>query len=415
MAYQSKEIVLVPGGLNLLADSALSVPRDSIALKNWRLDGSGVLRTRLQNATIGVTIPAYVHTIQRIGNDRWYGASDKLYLNGSGTVVTTGLDSSPLTLVGLFNRIWVMNRAKQGQVDPASPTFRSWLPAPPVSCGVAAVAGGTLVDDVEYKYVITYVQNNGSETNPSTDTSFTPVGGSGNNTARITRPAAPDAQTTGWHVYRIGNTVDDFYRVTRTPVAIGTATWDDLGSDDFTDTEIVRFGVILETNHDAVPAARVLMGPFFGRMVCGGTAANPNRIFWTPVNQPWYWPAENYADVGTDLDEIVNFTLHGATLRIYLKRAVWRQRGDFNTGSLDRTNAEIGLIGMKALASAGPSDYLQGQEGHLRQRRRPGEEVLGQGGSAVPDGAADAGGLRSRFAEAERRRDAAREEQPCRA
>jgi hypothetical protein len=50
-------------------------------------------------------------------------------------------------------------------------------------------------------------------------------------------------------------------------------------------------------------------------------------------------------------------------LRIYKKRSIWRLRGDAETGVLEQTNSEIGLIGASAIASVGGIDYIQGQEG----------------------------------------------------
>lgn len=372
MAYERQQQILAPGGLNLLVSGDLINANDSIALKNFRSDGSGVLRTRLTTTGIGVTHVGYIHTIYRNANYRWFGVGTDLYrsttivsVSGGGAL---GFDGKPLSMVTLLDRLFVMNRSRQGFVKDVAgtPTMFSWLPAVPAAFGApSAQAGGALVDDVTYTYAVTYANpTDGWETNPSGQQTFTPVGGSGNNTARVSVPATGDARVTHWNVYRIGNTLASPYRVNDQPILIGTTTFDDTGEFPYDDTSVVQLGLFMPTDNDAPPAARWIIGPYYGRLIAGGSAAYPNRIWWTPANQPWYWPATNYADLGDAADETVAATQHSGHLRIYLKRSIWRLRGDpENGGVLERTNAEIGLIGPKAIDTAGSTDYFQGQEG----------------------------------------------------
>lgn len=363
--FESKQQILAPGGLNLLTD--IIDGRDSIGMKNLRTDGSGVLRTRMSNSYIGTNIGKLVNMIFRSKTTRFYGTyAGDLYAGASS--IATGYDGDPLFLVAQNGIVFVMNRAFQRQViDPeGTPVSIVWLPDPPTAPGwsVTGTAGGFLVDNVTYSYYVTFVQSDGSESNPSAVKTFVPS--AGNNTAHISiTNASTSTLTVGANVYRIGNTLEDVYRVNHTTLSFGggAATYDDDGWGTNSDLEVTRFGISLEDNHDPVPAARVLVGPYYGRMLAASSAAHPNRIWWTPVNKPYYWPEDNYVDLGESSDEIFNIMLHTGQARIYMKRAVWRLRGDPDDGVLERTNAEIGLIGSKAIASAGPRDYFQGMEG----------------------------------------------------
>jgi hypothetical protein len=363
--FESKQQILAPGGLNLLTD--IIDGRDSIGMKNFRTDGSGVLRTRMSNSYISTNIGKLVNMIFRSKNTRFYGTyAGDLYAGGSS--IATGYDGDPLFLVAQNGVVFVMNRAYQRQViDPeGTPVSLVWLPDPPAAPGwsVTGTAGGFLVDNVTYSYYVTFVQSDGTESNPSAVKTLVPS--AGNNTAHISiTNASTSALTVGANIYRVGNTLEDVYRVNHTPLSftLGAATYDDDGWGTNSDLEVTRFGIPMEDDHDAVPAARVLAGPYYGRMLAASSAAHPNRIWWTPVNKPFYWPQDNYVDLGESSDEIFNITLHTGQARIYMKRAVWRLRGDPDSGVAERTNADVGLIGSKAIASAGPRDYFQGMEG----------------------------------------------------
>lgn len=363
--FETKQQLLAPGGLNLLAD--VIDGRDSIGMKNFRSDGSGVLRTRMSNSYISTDIGKLVNRIYRARNTRFYGTySGELYKGGS--FLAAGYDGDPLFMVAQNGIIFVMNRGLQRQItDPEGAAVSLvWLPDPPVNAGwtLTGTAGGFLVDNVTYTYYVTFVQSDGSESNPSPAKTLVPS--AGNNTAHISiTNASTSALTIGANVYRVGNTLEDVYRVNRDLLNFsgGSVTFDDDGWGDKSDLEVTRFGIAMEDDHDPVPAARVLAGPYYGRMLAASSEEFPNRIWWTDVNKPYYWPQDNYVDLGESSDEIFNVVLHTGQARIYMKRAVWRMRGDPDSGVVERTNAEIGLIGSKAIDSAGPRDYFQGMEG----------------------------------------------------
>jgi hypothetical protein len=364
MAYQKQKDLIKPGGLNLALPTDL-VGEDSIALHNFRTDRAGAIRSRLSTGTaVASGLLGYVHSMFTMGSERFYGATNQLYVGTTPLASPFTYSSSnhkPFGFAAFQKYLWVMTPGKNGRYVLAR-GWDSWNVAAPTGLGApTAQAGGSLVDGQEYKYWVTFETADGEETNPSNEVTFTPVAGSGNNTARITHPASPDTRTTLWNVYRIGNTLDAVYRVVQLPIA--TATFDDYGNDDYSDLEVERLGIEMETDHDDPPAAAGLGGPYYQRLFAFCTSARPNAIFWTPPNKPYYWPADNYEPVGDESDEIVAVTMHPGHLRIYKKRSIWRLRGDFEDGILERTNEDLGLVGPCAIASAGGLDYFQTQEG----------------------------------------------------
>ena len=218
-------------------------------------------------------------------------------------------------------------------------------------------------EDIQYYY--TYVNDQGHESNPSPASPAKAFNRTGASLTSLT--ASADAQVTGKHIYRTGGTLGAVYRVTSTPVANATTTYTDTSSDD----DLTALGIQMETDNDAPPAAQVLVGPYFGKLVAACTAANKNRIFWTKTNKPYAFPgaaldAGNWADAGATNEKIVAMTAHPRMLRIFKENTIWRLIGDpEDTGAsdLDITNAKVGAIGANAVCTAGSLDYFQGLEG----------------------------------------------------
>jgi hypothetical protein len=363
VAFQKQTDLILPVGLQLAPPAELA-GAGSIALHNFRAESNGALRSRLSATVVQTGLVGTVHTIFRSGSTRYYGASGTLYRGG--TSIATGFDGEHLGIVSFLGSTWVMNQSVRG-CDRAGTWFSSYVPAAPGAFSPAAAAGGSLVDGQAYSYFITYLTSDGAETD-GTEGSVSITPGSGNNSATLTVPTTSDARVNRWNVYRIGNTLQDVLRVNQDPLTYSVgATFTDTGAGDYTDLEVTRLGIALEPV-DPPPAARVLIGPYNNRLLAFNSAARPNGMWWTEINQPWNWPGSasdegNHAPVGDDGDEVVWATIHPGHIRIYKKRSVWRLRGDPETGILEQTNAEIGLIGAAAICSAGGIDYIQGDEG----------------------------------------------------
>lgn len=374
MPYRLDTKPIPAGSLNLNLPNDLLPADDSIALHNWRMDASGVLRSRLSTLALSPAQPAvgYVHTIFRMGNDRFYGSSSALY-KGT-TSLATGFewstsDPRPFGMAAYNGYLWVMNRGKQGRYNPASSNWETWLPDAPSSAptGVQSTEpGGGLVEAITYSYYVTFMTADGQETNPSPVLEVEIA--SGKNAVTITRPNSSDARVTRWNLYRIGNTLDDVYRVNPTPNDYSDTTFLDDGWDGKSDDGVVRLGITMPLDHDAPPAAAGLAGPYFDSLLAFNSEDHPNWLWWTDPLKPHYWPGAaldegNHAPVGEDDDPIVAITLHPGHARIYKRKSVWRLRGRPGTGVLEQTNAETGLVGARAIASVGGLDYFQAQEG----------------------------------------------------
>lgn len=218
-------------------------------------------------------------------------------------------------------------------------------------------------EDIQYYY--TYVNDSGHESNPSPASAKKAFNRTGASLSNLT--ASADAQVTGKHIYRTGGTLGAVYRVTSTPVANATTTYTDTSSDD----DLVRLGIQMETDNDAPPAAQVLVGPYFGRLIAAQTSANKNRFFWTDQNKPYKFPGAaldtgNWADIGDTNEKIVAATVRTRMVRFYKENTIWRLIGDpgDTDGDVDITGAKIGLIGKNAVCRGEQEiDYFQGLEG----------------------------------------------------
>jgi hypothetical protein len=221
------------------------------------------------------------------------------------------------------------------------------------------------IEGEDIQYYTTYVNDQGHESNSSPASAKKAFNRTGASLTSLT--ASADAQVTGKHIYRTGGTLGAVYRVTSTPVANATTTYTDTSTDD----DLRRLGIQMETDNDAPPAAQVLIGPYFGRLIAAQTAGNKNRFFWTKQNKPYSFPgaalsAGNWADIGDTNEKIVAATLRTQMIRFYKENTIWYLIGDPDdvSGNVELSGAKIGLIGKNAVC-AGPGfiDYFQGLEG----------------------------------------------------
>jgi hypothetical protein len=362
---------VLDGGLMLLARGGDIIGESqAVAMVDLRVDEAGALRMRWPEEILVDVAPTAAHTIYRAWGNldaRYTGCGANLYKGSSGTPIDTGYDGEPLGIAVMNGFLWVMNRSRQKRFDGTSIT--AWFPtAAPAAPGLTPIAGGELVDGQTYSYYATWVTANGEETNPSPVAQTTIA--APNQEVTVGQPAAPPAEAAYWNVYRIGNTLPAAYRVNDAPIDIATTTFLDSGQAEKSDLALARLGIEMQTDRDSPPAARGLVGPYFGRLIAFNSAAHPNWFWWTPVNQPYCFPGSglvegNHAPVGNEGEEIVQATLHGRSLRFYKQGSVWRLTGDPGdlSGDLEKTNAEIGLVGARAICSVGRIDYLVAADG----------------------------------------------------
>lgn len=130
MAYRKQKTRILAGSLNLWPPADLTPEPDSLELMNWRVDQAGNLRSRKGHTVDGAGLPGAVHSLFRVGDDRYIGAGATLKKGAGGEfALADGFDGAPLGMAAMQGFTWVMNRAKQGKAEGAN--YREWLPAPP--------------------------------------------------------------------------------------------------------------------------------------------------------------------------------------------------------------------------------------------------------------------------------------------
>ncbi len=172
-------------------------------------------------------------------------------------------------------------------------------------------------------------------------------------------PVSGDSRVGKRNIYAIGGTLNQPYLVgtipdnSTTSITISTS-----------DLQATNGGVVMPIFNDPPPAASGMIGPFFSRLVAWSTAAHPNRVFYTDIDKPQYWPGSNdedegnWVDVGAEGEAVVWCTIHANTMFFYKEKSVWALIGDFETGSLERIDADTGLAGQFAVVSSHTVDYF---------------------------------------------------------
>lgn len=409
MAYKLLEERITPGGLNLLVPSDQTARRgaaqdligtpqgDSLDLTDWWPAADGHLEqspSYFQTNNPAVFGPQ--NSLCQAGTRTYYsdGSSLRQIGRAADAPFDTGYDGYPLGMLALQGYVWIINRAKQRKDD--GTTVSDWTPlAPTGACGVtdSGVTTGTgpnggdgaKLHAYEDSYRMTWVIPGLGETNPSVAVLLTPALDL-SSTLIDQGAGTPPTGATGWNIYRQipaygGASLDantaPYLLNTNGPIALGS-TFVDTGNpiDNLDDTSLLRFGQILEADHDAAPAARIMANQSYnGRIVVANSAAHPNRIWWTPGLQPAFFRGSgdaydgDWVDVGTDSgDEIRAMVVRPGMLVIYRAKSIWVNLGDMGDANaiLQPVCPDIGVVGPRAVVSTGEGDYFIGPDGVYR-------------------------------------------------
>lgn len=215
------------------------------------------------------------------------------------------------------------------------------------------------------QYFVSFFNNVLEDSNPSPASDEITVNSESVTLSNI--PVSTDPDALGRYIYRIGGALNIPERVGVLWDNVAT-TWDDITSDEDAQNDNNEMPV----NRTLPPAARGVIGPYYGKLIAFSTLANPARFFWTPAGQPFCFPGAddpnigNWEDCGGDDDELLATIDHKQALIFYKQRSIWRLIGDPETADPIRTNANIGIVGPKAVCNAGAVDYLVGPEGVYR-------------------------------------------------
>jgi hypothetical protein len=383
MAYRKHEQPIVPGSLNLLAPGDKSAPNDCLQLTNWRVDQAGQLVQRwgwnaLNPSALSIE---RLTRVALVDSRRYYFGNGKLYQLGTydpGGVdgeIDSGYSGGPVSIVSFQGLAWIMNNGKQ-RVDDGTSTW-NWTPETPGTVSLSAsTPGGAALAVGDWTYYVTFQTAEGHESNPSAAAVVTVAA---NGAVAVTRPSRSENRSkhdntttpniTHWNVYRTGPGLGSIYRVNTNAIAYATSVYNDYGAatggteTDQTNEDLQDRNIVLEFDHDAAPAAIGAAGTYDGRILAFRTIANPNRIFWTRPNEPWYFPAANYADVGALNDTILAVSMKPNQIIVYKQKSIWRIVGELGEGRIELVSSDLGIVGMNAIARTSRGDYIAGKEG----------------------------------------------------
>jgi len=369
MAYELKELKVIPGGLNLAAPGDQVATGDCLDLTGFWPSAVGKLQqTKGWTPRNSGSINMVVHSISEAEQRIYYGGGENLYQVGrdAGFVPATiddNYDSSPLGLLGFQGFMWIANRAKMRKDD--GTTTSDWgVEAPASGPSLGTATTGELLDG-DYEYYVTFIDLNLDEGNPSPVTNQTLSGGD-NGEVTITRPSAADASLIlRWNVYRKSPGTSEILLLNfDTILPYATTTHVDAGTAALqqTDDDLIGNGEILETDHDDPPLARVLgNAPFNGRLLLASSDEFPNRLWYTKSDQPGFVPADNYIDIGADRgDAILGISVKKGFFIVYRQRSIWVHFGDFDDDNprVEPLVPEMGTLGIRSWCSTSQADYF---------------------------------------------------------
>ena len=368
MSRQKQADVILAGSLNLLS-SADQVPQgDALALHNWRVDQNGRLKVRRRHTSFltGFDTPIVSIFRQKATNPRRYIAGGtKLYRDTSATVLSSACDGKPVNIVNYAGFAWIMNRGVQGcDKNSVTGALLRWVPAAPaaaLTCAVGAASANQLTGT--YNYYVSFDTVDGHEGNVGPESAaVSPV----NQKVSLTAiPVSADAQVTKRHIYRTGGAQDQAYRVVTLNDNTTTIWTDDLNDVMAAEGSYAPNSGPLthDFDHYDPPAASVLAGPYYDRLLIANTAANPNWVFYTEQNMPYKTRFNDYFPVGEDGEAILSISIRPRFCLFYKEQSIWRLTGDVATGVLERLDTTLGIGGMRSRASAGVMDYFRAEEG----------------------------------------------------
>jgi hypothetical protein len=356
---------------------------------NWRSDQAGKLMARKGTELLVGGLGDWIHTIAHVESPPsagWYvGADTKLWNYWAlGTVLDvkdaiTGLpivfDGDYLGWASYQGYLWTMNKLLQGRV--VGETFYKWLPDPPAAAPGVALSSGGLSGTIRYYY--TYATDKEYESNPSpvSDDCVRTYAGTA---VTITWPDNPEV--TKAYLYRVGGKLPvPYMHAFFTPLRQGAAAgstltlydtgWASDGSGATDEAEMIEQGIVMEDDHDPPPAAFGLAGPYFERLLAFNSVANPNRVWFTPSMQPWYFRGSasddgDWFDVGEEAEPTYAISVKPHMALIYKAHSIWRLLGDPEDGQLEQLTSHAGLRGPRSWAPHGVVDYILANEGlHL--------------------------------------------------
>lgn len=248
-----------------------------------------------------------------------------------------------------------------------------------VAASGAYVSGGQLyaggLAAGSYDYYVTWQYKDLGESNPSTVVTIV-ITTAGSYVSIDITALTPPTGATGWNIYRKSQDLATPFRLNEGTLDIVRKFVYDYGDTihRHDDEYLVNgIGAELETDHGSPPAARIVADQLYnGRIVVANTAANPNRVFYTPSLQPAFFrgadnpQAGDWVDVGTDSgDEIRYMAVRPQMIIVYRAKSIWRILYDFEdpNGRVEVVVPDLGIVGPRAVVATSLGDYFRSPEG----------------------------------------------------
>ena len=314
---------------------------DSSDLRAW--EWAKVRRKRARN-TVTVENPQYVRLLEQARTAREAGdgvAADALEAEARTLAPSSSFDESGFERVGsTANKDWATVKAIRISVTANAACLIRFDQAD-FEGGATGSLNGT------FQYWATFGNAAGEESNPSPASAEITVNGQ---SVIVTMPGTSDAQNTVAYLYRKSN-------LTRTALRVATSTPGGSVTDVTADTTAQASGILLRYDRTTAPLARYLV-EFQGRLLAFGTAANPGRMFWTPVGEPWNFAPNDFIDVGDAAEEFLAITVHGNQVWMYKERTIHRLVGDPADSDPELVTAAYAPAGPWAVAEGVDVDYF---------------------------------------------------------
>lgn len=388
MAYKIETQKIIPGGLNLLAPGDQVAEGDCLELQDWWPAGVGKLEQSPGSSLVsGIPPIPTANSLLSADGQIYYGGGGSLTQIG-GSWIDSGYDPSyPLGMISDQGYAWIINATRQRKHKKGDAAPSNWLPATPAGAPTltdGGLDGSTLTPPASnppevggllaqgYSYYFTWQLDGLGETNPSPVGTIQPM--LDLSIVRVAYPGTPPPEAVAWNIYRQSPSFGVAYRLNENPLDLTRTYVDDYGNDTHThsDDQLLRLGIIMESDHDAPPPARIMANQIYnGRIVVANSAARPNRVWFTDPLQPAFFRGAannaggNWVDIGTDAgDEILFMAVRPNSIIFYRKRSIWRLVGDFQTDTsrIEIVVPDIGVASPRAVAVTSQGDYFVGPD-----------------------------------------------------
>jgi hypothetical protein len=383
MAYQKKTENILSGSKNVLAPADQLPGNDALLLKNFRANTVGALESRKGSVVQLASTTGWPTSICRVdaaSPRRYFGAGGSLYRNG--TVVSAAFGTTtPIAMVSYQNYAFATTDTLQAKDDGTS--LFPWQVAGPtaaISAATATPTGAGLTGT--YVYFMTYSCADGSESayGPSRTISLTAQAADLSSFPAYSPPAGLANPVTLLNIYRGGGSQTSTVLIASFPPS--TTTY----QDEVSDITAQQNGTVIQTVlYSPPPPAYGVAGPYFDRLLMFGSAAHPNRLWWSEGLRPYAWPGAltdngNHIDFGEEGEWILAVTVYSTHITIYKEKSIWRIYGDPGTDAAvaERVSSAYGINGRNAVVHATGVDYFGCPEGIFRWNGESGSKTSGK-------------------------------------